>query len=161
MDIFIQPIDYDSIDELASLYVNIYKNANPKEKWNTISAKKYIKYFYELCPDLFFTVRFNGKIIAGIWGPIKPWWNGNKAYDLEIFIDDEYQGKGLSRLILLHYFDIAMQKYNVNSVEAITFNDREFPLNFYSKISLNKDQQLVLLEGNVQEIVSKLMREIE
>lgn len=161
MDIFIEPIDYNSIDELASLYVKVYKKANPKEKWNTISAKKFIEYFYELCPDLFFIVKLNGKIVAGIWGPIKPWWNGNRTYDLEIFIDDEYQRNGLSKLILLHYFDVAINKYNVNSVEAITFNDREFPLSFYSKISLNKDQQLVLLEGNAQEIVFNLKQKIE
>jgi hypothetical protein len=56
---------------------------------------------------------------------------------------------------------VAIKKYNINSVEAITFNDREFPLSFYSKISLNKDQQLVLLEGNVQEIITNLKNQIE
>lgn len=161
MDIFIEAMDYDSIDELASLYVKIYKKVNPREKWSIISAKKFIKYFYELCPDLFFIVKLKEKIIAGMWGPVKPWWNGNKAYDLEIFIDDEYQGKGLSKLILFHYFNVAIKKYNINSVEAITFNDREFPLSFYSKISLNKDQQLVLLEGDVQEIITNLKNQIE
>ena len=62
---------------------------------------------------------------------------------------------------LFHYFNVAIKKYNINSVEAITFNDREFPLSFYSKISLNKDQQLVLLEGDVQEIITNLKNQIE
>ena len=30
MDIFIELMDYDSIDELASLYVKIYKKVNPR-----------------------------------------------------------------------------------------------------------------------------------
>ena len=51
MDIFIEPMDYDSIDELASLYVKIYKKVKKKKKWSIISAKKFIKYFYELCPE--------------------------------------------------------------------------------------------------------------
>ncbi len=70
MDIFIEPMDYDSIDELASLYVKIYKKVNPREKWSIISAKKFIKYFYELCPDLFFIVKLKEKIIAGMWDPL-------------------------------------------------------------------------------------------
>ncbi len=156
MDILIEPMTYDSIDELAVLYVNIYKITNPREKWNNVSARKLIMYYYGVCSDLFFIAKINEKIIAGIWGPVKPWWDGNKVYDLEIFIDRKYQGKGLAKQILLHYFDVAIKNYNINSVEAITFNDREFPLSFYNKISLYKDEQLVLLEGNVQEIISKL-----
>ncbi|MBO5033577.1 MAG: GNAT family N-acetyltransferase [Lachnospiraceae bacterium] len=156
MMVFIEPMDYESVDELADLYVKIYKETNPKEKWNNLSAKRFILYFYNLCPDLFFVAKLNGKIIAGVWGPVKPWWDGNKVYDLEIFVDNEYQGKGVSKLILFHYLEIAIKKYNVNSIEAITFNDREFPLSYYKKIALDKDQQLVLLEGKAQEIILKL-----
>lgn len=47
------------------------KKVNPREKWSIISAKKFIKYFYELCPDLFFIVKLNGKTIVGMWGLIK------------------------------------------------------------------------------------------
>ena len=156
MSICIEQVDYDNIEELADLYIRIYKDTNPKEKWDIHSAKKFITYFYELCPDLFFIAKTKGKIIAGIWGPVKPWWDGNKVYDLEIFVDKEYQGKGISKLILTHYFEAAIKKYNVNSVEAITFSDRKFPLCYYEKISLSKDPQLVLLEGNAQEISEKI-----
>lgn len=156
MSICIEQVDYDNIEELADLYIRIYKETNPKEKWDMYSAKKFITYFYELCPDLFFIAKIKGKIIAAIWGPVKPWWNGNKVYDLEIFVDKEYQGKGVSKLILAHYFETAIKKYNVNSVEAITFSDRKFPLCYYEKISLRKDWQLVLLEGNAQEISEKI-----
>lgn len=156
MSIRIEQMNYDYIEELADLYIRIYKDTNPKEKWNIYSAKKFITYFYELCPDLFFIAKMKDKIIAGIWGPVKPWWDGNKVYNLEIFVDKEYQGNGISKLILAHYFEVAIKKYNVNSVEAITFSDRKFPLCYYEKISLSKDRQLVLLEGNAQEISEKI-----
>lgn len=161
MSICIEQMDYDNIEELAELYIRIYKDTNPKEKWNISSAKKFIIYFYELCPDLFFVAKKENKIIAGIWGPVKPWWDGNKVYDLEIFVDKEYQGIGISKLILEHYFDVAMKKYNVNSVEAITFSDRKFPLCYYEKIALNKDRQLVLLEGKAQEISEKIKQSLK
>lgn len=156
MPICIKQMNYDNIEELADLYIRIYKDTNPKEKWDICSAKKFITYFYELCPDLFFIAKMKDKIIAGIWGPVKPWWDGNKVYNLEIFVDKEYQGIGISKLILAHYFDVAIKKYNVNSVEAITFNDRKFPLCYYEKIALNIDHQLVLLEGKAQEIYEKI-----
>lgn len=156
MSICIEKMNYESVEELACLYVKIYKDTNPKEKWDICSAKKFISYFYELCPDLFFIAKMKDKIIGGIWGSVKPWWDGNKVYDLEIFVDKEYQGIGISKLMLAHYFEVAINKYNVNSVEAITFRDRKFPLCYYEKIALIKDRQLVLLEGKAQEIFENI-----
>ena len=161
MSICIEQMKYDNIEELAELYIRIYKDTNPKEKWDICSAKKFITYFYELCPDLFFIAKMKDKIIAGIWGPIKPWWDGNKVYDLEIFVDKEYQGNGISKLIFEHYFEVAIKKYNVSSVEAITFGDRKFPMCYYEKIALNKEQQLVLLEGKAQEISKKIKQSLK
>lgn len=66
-------------------------------------------------------------------------------YNLEIFVDKEYQGIGISKIMLAHYFEVAINKYNVNSVEAITFCDRKFLLCYYEKIALIKERQLVLL----------------
>lgn len=54
MPICIEQMNYDNIEELTDLYIRIYKETYPKEKWDTCSAKKFITYFYELCPDLFF-----------------------------------------------------------------------------------------------------------
>lgn len=88
-----------------------------------------------------FLAKMKDKIIAGIWGLVKPWRDGNKVYDLEIFVDKEYQGIGISKLIFAHYFDVAIKKYNVNSVEAITFSDRKFPLCYYEKIKLSLKTQ--------------------
>lgn len=161
MSIFIEQVDYDDIEALAELYIRIYRDTNPKEKWNIGSAKKFITYFYELCPNLFFVAKEKDKIIGGIWGPVKPWWDGNKVYDLEIFVDKEYQGIGISKLILEHYFEVAIKEYNVSSVEAITFSDRKFPLCYYEKISLNKDRQLVLLEGKAKEISEKIKHSLK
>ncbi len=93
MDVFIEPMGYDSIDELAALYVKVYKKSNLREKGDISLARKFIMYFYELCSDLFFCSKVE-EIIAGIWDPVKLWWDGNKVYDLGIFIDSEYQGRG-------------------------------------------------------------------
>lgn len=32
-------MDFNNIEELAEFYIRIYKDTNPKEKWNTGSAK--------------------------------------------------------------------------------------------------------------------------
>lgn len=154
----IRNVEENDLNEIANLYVNIYKETNPREKWSLKAAEKFIRYFYNICPDMFFVAIIDDKIVAGIWGAIKPWWNGNKIYDLEIFVSKEYRGYGISKLVLEYYLEIALQKYQVVSVDAITFNDREFPKNYYERIALKKDEQLVLLTGDVKEIISKLQQ---
>lgn len=70
-------------------------------------CKKFITYFYELCPDLFFVAaKQKNKIIAGIWGPVKPWWDGNKVYDPEIFVDKEHQSYFLNTILKLRQKNI-------------------------------------------------------
>lgn len=157
MGLCIRTVKQCDIGELAQLYIDVYKKVNPIEKWELSSVKKYLDYFYRLCPDMFYVAETNeAEIVACIWGAIKPWWNGNKVYDLELCVAENYQGHGLSKIMFKHYFKYAVEKYSAVSVEAITFNDRKFPLNYYERIALKKDRQLVLLEGTISEILEKL-----
>lgn len=96
------------------------------------------------------------KIIGAVWGQVKPWWNGNKLYDIEIFIKKAFQNKGYSKLLFIKLFEESIRYYSVKDVEAITFNDRPFPLSYYERIQLEKDSQLTLLSGNAKNILYNL-----
>jgi len=144
------------LDALASLYVEIYRETNPIERWTVESAKNFVTYFFHESRGLFYIVTFNDIIVGGIWCQVKPWWSGNKIYNLEAFVKKEARGQGLSKILLRKLLEEALSRCNAVTVEAITFNDRAFPLSYYDRISLKKDNQLVLLEGKVREILKNL-----
>jgi len=85
----------NDIKEIAELYVEIYRSVNPIEKWVQSSAVKLISYFYKKSYGLFYLATSNKIIVGGIWGQIKPWWNGNKVYNLEVFVKKEFQRQGI------------------------------------------------------------------
>lgn len=153
---FIRKATPDDIETLAEIYVDIYKITNPIEKWTNNTAYAFISYFFQMSKGLFFVGINDKKIIGAVWGQVKPWWNGNKLYDIEIFIKNEFQNKGYSKLLFIKLFEESIQDYSVEDVEAITFSDRSFPLSYYERIQLEKDNQLVLLSGNAKNILNKL-----
>lgn len=141
---------------LAQMYIAVYEKTNPSEIWTNESAYDFIRFFYNNCADLFFVLEVNGVLAGATWGQIKPWWNGNKIYNFEIFVCNEHQNKGLSKQLLLYFFTEAREKYSVSTIEVITFSDRTFPLCYYEKLSIIPDKQLILLEGNMEEIVRRI-----
>ncbi len=156
---FIRPATLGDIEILAKIYVEIYHVTNPIEKWTQKSAHDFMSYFFQVSQGLFFVGMNDEKIIGASWGQVKPWWNGNKLYDIEIFIKNEFQNKGYSKPLFTRLFEEAILNYSVVDVEAITFNDRSFPLSYYERIQLEKDSQLVLLSGNAKKILNKLKGE--
>lgn len=157
--LFIRPATLGDIEILARIYVEIYQVTNPIEKWTKESAYEFMSYFFQVSQGLFFVGMNDEKIIGASWGQVKPWWNGNKLYDIEIFIKNEFQNKGYSKLLFIRLFEEAIRNYSVVDVEAITFNDRSFPLSYYERIQLEKDSQLVLLSGYAKNILNKLKGE--
>jgi len=156
LEVLIRPVTSEDIQPLAKLYMDIYLQTNNVEKWTVESTNKFISYFYEQCEKLFFVAEHNRKIIGGVWGQVKPWWNGNKVYNLEIFVDSEYRKQGISKHLFRRFFEQATCQYDAITVEATTFNDRSFPQNYYERIGLKKSIQLVLLEGNIADILIHL-----
>lgn len=158
MQFSIRAAKAEDIPKLANLYVEVYKKTNPIEKWTFDSAKVFISYFFLATQSLFFIGESDGIIVGAVWGNIKPWWNGNKLYDIEIFIKEEYRNYGFSKLLFIKLFEDAINVYNIRDVEAITFNDREFPLDYYARIEFNKNEELVLVAGEAEIILKKLVK---
>jgi len=154
--IVVRSVVESDVSLLAQMYISVYKTTNPTEIWTNESAYDFIRFFYDKCADLFFVVEINGVLAGATWGQIKPWWDGNKIYNFEVFVCCEHQNKGLSKQLLLHFFTEARKKYNASSIEVITFSDRTFPLCYYKKLSIIPDKQLTLLDGNVEDIIRRL-----
>lgn len=146
-DFLLRPVERSDLLLVAELYIEIYLQTNTIEKWTISSSTKYVTYFYNQCKELFFVAESKGMLVGGVWGQVKPWWSGNKIYNLEVFVRRSHQKQGLSKILLRRFFEEAVTRFNAVTIEAVTFNDRSFPLNYYERIKLQKDKQFILLES--------------
>lgn len=153
----IRLVKKEDINDLAIIYKELYDNADIGEDWSVEKSRDLLNYWYNKQSDLFFVAEENGKAIGGIVSGVKSWFDGNRLIDGEIFVSKEYQGKHIGRDLIVEHLKQAKIKYNVNTMEFHTYGDEtEFPQNWYNRIGFKKDKELVIMNGNVEEVLDKL-----
>ncbi|MDO8627494.1 MAG: GNAT family N-acetyltransferase [Candidatus Diapherotrites archaeon] len=155
-DIKIRLMKKTDLSALAKMYAKVYTIVNMGENWTTGSAKKLLEYWLKKQPDLSFVAEFDGKIVGAFTSGIKPWWDGNHLFDGEIFVDNNYQGKGIGTKLIKVLFETAVKKYNATVFEAATYTKTEFPLDWYKSMGINISTGLVLISGKIKDVIKKL-----
>ena len=145
------------IDELATIYKDLYDNADIGENWSIEKSKELLKYWYKKQNDLFFVAEEDGKPIGAIVSGIKSWFDGLRLVDTEIFVSQKYQKKHIARNLMLEHLKQAKIKYNAKVIEFHTYGDENgFPQNWYKRIGFKKDQELVIMNANIEMVLNKL-----
>ena len=147
----------EDIKYLAEIYKELYDNADIGENWTIESATNLLNYWYEKQGDLFFVAEECGKVVGGVVSGIKPWFDGNRLVDGEIFVSNEFQGKHLAKELFKAHLVEAIEKYDAKVMEFHTYGDEtEFPQNWYTRLDIKKDDELVIMNGDTKKILSKL-----
>lgn len=145
------------IKELAPIYKELYDDADIGEFWSIESAEKLLNYWYEKQKDLFFIAEEDGKAVGAVMSGIKPWFDGNRLIDTEIFVSKEYQEKHLGKELYKRHLSEAQRIYNAKVIEFHTYGDEtEFPQNWYSRIGFKKDTELIIMNANIKEVLDSL-----
>ena len=153
----IRLVKKEDLDDLAVIYKDLYDNADIGEDWSIEKAKKLLEYWYNKQGDLFYVAEEDGKPVGGCVSGIKSWFDGNRLVDGEIFVSKDYQEKHIGRNLMLEHLKQAKIKYNANVMEFHTYGDEtEFPQNWYSRIGFKKDDELIIMNGNIEEILGYL-----
>jgi len=153
----IRLIQKSDIQQLATIYKDLYDNVDIGENWSIESATNLLNYWYSKQKDLFFVAEENGVAVGAIVSGVKNWFDGIRLIDTEIFVSKDYQGKGLARKSLLEHLIEAKLKYNAQSIEFHTYgNEDEFPQSWYNRIGMKKDQELIIMNGEVEQIIKNL-----
>lgn len=95
-------------------------------------------------------------VVGGSWGAVRPWWNGIYLVDAELFVDPSHQHQGVGKLLMKHLVTAAQLRHKVNRIEAVTFRNSEFPLNWYKHLGFHLSSELVVIEANIEDVLSKL-----
>ena len=153
----IRLVKKDDIKLVAPIYKELYDEADIGENWSIESAENLLNYWFDRQGDLFFVAEEDGKPVGAMVSGIKPWFDGNRLIDGEVFVWSEYQGKHIAKDLFIIHFETAVSKYNVKTMEFHTYGDEtEFPQNWYNRIGFKKDKELIIMSGDLKEVLNNL-----
>ena len=151
----IRLVKEDEIEKVASVYIRAFSNTT-NENWNLEDTIKLFRYWFTRQPDLFFVALNENIIVGGIVANAKPWYDGIRLQDGEVFIDPTHQRKGIGQELLKKLIEEGIAKYKTNTFEGITFSHTEFPLSWYKRLGMEISQDLVIITGSCKEMLDKL-----
>ncbi|HEY1074490.1 MAG TPA: GNAT family N-acetyltransferase [Patescibacteria group bacterium] len=158
MEINIRLMNESDLDILAEVYCEAYRVFDVGERWEKDSARDLLAYWFKHQPDLAFVAEDDSKVIGAFIAGIKPWWNGNHLVDGEIFVHPDYQARGAGSRLLKVMFETAIEKYDADVWEALTFADHEFPLRWYKSLGFEPVKDLVLFSGDMKKALVRLSK---
>ena len=140
----IRLVKKEDIKHLAPIYKELYDDADIGENWTIEKSNELLEYWFNKQSDLFYVAEEDGKPVGAIMSGVKSWFDGLRLIDTEIFVSKKYQEKHIGKSLLLEHLKQAKIKYNVKTIEFHTYgNEDEFPQNWYRRIGLKKDDELI------------------
>lgn len=153
----IRKVKLEDIEQLAPIYKDLYDDADIGEYWTIENAVKLLRYFYDRQNDLFFVAEEDGKAVGAVMSNLKPWFDGNRLNDTEIFVSKDYQHRHIANDLYRKHLTEAKEKYRCSVIEFHTYGDEtEFPQNWYKRIGFKKDEELIIMSANINEILEKI-----
>ena len=153
----IRLVKKEDIKYLAPIYKELYDDADIGEDWSIEKCEELLNYWYNKQGDLFFVAIEDGKPVGAIVSGIKSWFDGLRLVDGEIFVSKEYQEKYIGKQLMIEHLKQAKIKYNAKVMEFHTYGDEtEFPQNWYNRIGFKKDNELIIMNGEIEEVLDKL-----
>lgn len=153
----IRLVKKEDLEHLAIIYKDLYDNVDIGEDWSVEKSLDLLNYWYSKQSDLFFVAEEDGNPVGAIMSGVKPWFDGLRLVDTELFVSESYQGRHIGRMLIFEHLKEAKIKYNVMKIEFHTYGDElEFPQNWYSRIWLRKSEELIIMDWNVETILKTL-----
>ncbi len=153
----IRLVKKSDIEDLAVIYKDLYDNVDIGEHWTIQKAEELLLYWYEKQKDLFFVAEEDGIIAGAIVSGVKNWFDGLRLNDTEIFVSSKFQNKHIAHDLMLEHLKEAKVKYNASVIEFHTYGEEdEFPQNWYNRIEFKKDEELIIMNANIEEVLNNL-----
>ena len=80
-----------------------------------------------------------------------------RLIDTEIFVSSKCQKKHIGKNLMIAHLKEAKIKYNATTIEFHTYGkEDEFPQNWYNRIGFKKDEELIIMHANVDNVLNNL-----
>lgn len=151
----IRCVKRDDFTDLAIIYKSLYDNIDLGESWSIENAYRLCDYWYEKQRDLFFVAEEQGKAVGAIMAGVKPWFDGNRLVDIELFVSEAFQHRHIAKELFKKLLFEAQEKYNCSVIEFHTYGDKKaFPQNWYRRIGCEQDERLIIMNGDIPNVLN-------
>lgn len=142
---------------LANIYGAISLDTRPNENWTYETSLSYIQYFYSHQPDLFICAYDDDIPIGAVMSTLKPYYDGMHLIQTEVFVSSDYEEQNIKEKLLEMHLKLASTKYHVSHINAITDNSS---LDWFNKIGLEPNSNLIVLQGSLENCLQKIREEL-
>ena len=73
-----------------------------------------------------------------------------------MFVSSSQQKQGRGKKLSKKIIGIAIEKYNIKNVYLVTFSEKSYLLDWYSKLGFKKDNHWVVFEGDSKQLLGNL-----
>jgi GNAT superfamily N-acetyltransferase len=143
------------IAALIKIYQRAYDRTEEGEKWSALQAKALLDFYFNQKTFIGFVAVLDKKIVGAFFSFIKPWHDGNRLGEGELFVDPNYQGNRIGSKLLLRMLKIAQKKKCVIH-ELVAYGRIA---RWYRALGV-KNSGLHHMEGDIKEIIKKIEHSI-
>ena len=148
------------ITELSRLYSLSYRFANVGQDWTPKTAKRLLLYLFGQNKKVCLVATDKGKLIGAFFAACKPACHGHIISDGELFVHPSCQKKGIGSRLVFEVFKKCRKSFRTNTASFSTFK-KGHPLSWYKSIGFQNDTELLLIEGNIANIIKNLEKRME
>lgn len=124
-----------------------------KEDWSIGKCYGLLNFFYTLQSDIFVVAEVDGEVVGAVMSLVKPWHDGNRLIETEIFVANDYQRQGIASRLFHEHFKLAMEKYDAKIMETHTYQEENgYPLNWYKKQGYKVIDEWYVINGNIKDV---------
>mgnify|MGYP001599383673 CR=1 FL=1 len=139
------------IGELSKIYKRVYDRPKDGGDWSIKRAKDLLNFYFTLKTFIGLTAVIDGKIVGALFSFVKPWHDGNRLGEGELFVDPEYQNQRIGTKLFLKINEIG-EKKGCKIHEMLVYGRVE---RWYKKLGV-KESGLKHMEGNIKEIIRRI-----
>ncbi len=150
--IAIRKTEEQDIRQLAEIYKAAYNRSQFGENWSLKQAEDLLNFYFNLDTFIGFTATSDKRIVGGFFSFMKPWHDGNRLGEGELFIDPRYQNQKIGSRLMLQMMKEAEEKGCLVH-ELLAYDE---VAKWYRNLGM-KDSGLHHMEGKIKEIKQNLM----
>jgi GNAT superfamily N-acetyltransferase len=139
----IRELNETDLERCGEILISSYNTMPWNYRWSFEKAYLYLKEYQEAKRFMGFVALEEGMIVAAIFGHLKTWWTKDQMYIDEVFVSNDFKGKGYGKSIISYCETYCKQK----GIDIITLMTNEVmpAYEFHSKNDFVKVDQYVFM----------------
>ena len=125
---------------LAEIYSRCMTGAPGDEQWSPPRAHAFLAMWLQRQPDLFFVAEVDGRVVGGNVCDLKPYFDGPRFTDGEMFVEPGLRHLGIARALLQRRVAEAGPRYGVVAMETLANGRAPAVLDWFTRLGFQRTE---------------------